>query len=221
MNRINWIIIFPHFPEASAGDCGGDLTAGADRGNGIGQRRFYPEADRRSSPGRFFSLAGHSRTRARGPVYPFAVVGQPRIGPGDIQRLSETARWLLTSMGALAKVLRIRADRTRFINDLELRVQHGCKRELLPLVQIPQIGRHRARMLFRYGFKSLPHLREADPVALLNVPGIGPELIERIKRYAESDGSPDLAEEPPEMVLPEPEQDKLAIQKTLSEFLDS
>jgi helicase len=142
------------------------------------------------------------------------------IGPGDIQRLTENARWLLFSMKELAKVLRIRTDRRRLLNDLELRVMHGCKRELLPLVKIPQIGRMRARALFRSGFTSLKLLTDADPIELVKVPGIGPDLIEHIKQYLQGDQPPEVDEFIPEREISETLPDKPVTQKTLSEFLE-
>jgi helicase len=142
------------------------------------------------------------------------------IGPGDIQRLTESARWLLFSMKELAKVLRIRANRRHLLNELEIRVTHGCKRELLPLVKIPQIGRMRARALVRSGFTSLKLLADADPIELVKVPGIGPDLVDHIKRYLQGDQPPEQGEVIPEHEISAPLPDKLVIQKTLSEFLE-
>jgi len=142
------------------------------------------------------------------------------IGPGDIQRLTENARWLLFSMKELAKVLRIRIDRIRLLDELELRVWNGCKRELLPLVKIPQIGRMRARALFRAGYTSVKLLAEADPVDLVKVPGIGPELIDHIKQYLQEDQPRELEEFVSEREISEPLPEKSVTQKTLSEFLE-
>lgn len=141
------------------------------------------------------------------------------IGPGDIQRLTETARWLLFSMNELARVLRIRAARRRLIKELELRVWYGCKRELLPLVKIPQIGRIRARALFRHGFTTIKHLQDADPNTLLKISGIGRELMEHIKHYVTGNMVLKQGTISQEREIPEPKRRKVSTQKTLGEFL--
>ena len=142
------------------------------------------------------------------------------IGPGDIQRLTDSARWLLFSMRELAKILKIKVNQINLINDLELQVWHGCKQELLPLVKIPQIGRQRARILFRYGFKSPKHLREADPASIQKLPGFGPELVDIIKRFVESDKTPDSDNIPLNRDISEPTPEIVPVQRTLSEFLE-
>ena len=142
------------------------------------------------------------------------------IGPGDIQRLTETARWLLFSMSELAKVLRLGAARRRLIKELELRVWYGCKQELLPLVKIPQIGRIRARALFRHGFASIKHLQDVDPNTLMKISGIGRELVEHIKHYVTGNMVLDQGAVSQEREIPAPKREKVSTQKTLGEFLN-
>ncbi|MFX0202429.1 MAG: helix-hairpin-helix domain-containing protein, partial [Candidatus Hodarchaeota archaeon] len=142
------------------------------------------------------------------------------IGPGDIQRLTETARWLLFSMSELAKVLRLGAAWRHLIKELELRVWYGCKRELLPLVKIPQIGRIRARALFRHGFTSIKHLQDVDQNSLLKISGIGRELVEHIKHYVTGNMMLDQGDISQEREIPEQKRGKVSTQKTLGEFLN-
>jgi helicase len=48
------------------------------------------------------------------------------------------------------------------INNLRVRVKHGVKKELLPLIKYKGIGRVRARTLFVSGMKTTKELRKAN-----------------------------------------------------------
>lgn len=56
--------------------------------------------------------------------------------------------------------------------------------DLVELLMIPKVGRAKARALFASGYKSLRDIAKADPEALSQVPGIGPELARNIVWYA-------------------------------------
>ena len=102
------------------------------------------------------------------------------VEPGDLYRMVETAEWLLYSTYELAKLFGFK-DFLPKIGELRLRVKHGVKPELLPLVSIPGIGRIRARILYNSGYKSLESLKHASLTELTRIPGIGQKLALKIK----------------------------------------
>jgi len=67
-----------------------------------------------------------------------------------------------------------------------LRVEYGCKEELLNLVKLRGIGRVRARILYKHGFKSLAMLRKASIETLARLPGIGINIAKQIKEQVEA-----------------------------------
>ena len=65
------------------------------------------------------------------------------------------------------------------IRKLRVRVKHGVREELLPLVRLKGIGRARARMLFNSGFRSLDSLRKAPLESIERV--VGPSAARKVK----------------------------------------
>ncbi len=104
------------------------------------------------------------------------------VGPGDIYSLTQTAEWLLYAASELAKVEGM-LEHFRRLAILRERVRHGVREELLELVRIKGVGRVRARLLYRHGFRSLEDLRRATLEQLVAVPGIGVEVARRIKEF--------------------------------------
>jgi helicase len=77
---------------------------------------------------------------------------------------------------------------------MELRVQHGVRREVLPLIRLRGIGRVRARRLFNNGIDSIEALRAAGPERVGNILGSG--IAARI--FEQLDGGGGEIEEPAE-----------------------
>ena len=68
---------------------------------------------------------------------------------------------------------------------LQQRVRHGCKPDLLNLVNIRHVGRQRARELAAMGLrepKDVLHMSAKQRESLLNLRGWGPLLLEKIDR---------------------------------------
>ncbi|AEH24478.1 ATP-dependent DNA helicase [Pyrococcus yayanosii] len=101
------------------------------------------------------------------------------IEPGDLHRLVELADWLVYSMAEVARVLGME-NSAKYLRDLQLRVRHGVREELLPLVKLPMIGRKRARALYNAGFKTLEDIAKARPEDIKKVEGIGPKVLEAL-----------------------------------------
>jgi len=101
------------------------------------------------------------------------------VGPGDIHGIVQTVHWLLHAMREFSRMYYF--DAVSFLTGLGLRVEYGCKKELLTLVELKGIGRVRARQLYHNGYKSLDSLRKASIEQLSTVPTIGPGIASQIK----------------------------------------
>jgi len=105
------------------------------------------------------------------------------IEPGDFHRLLETADWLLYS---LIEIYRLYSNlQLDYLRRLHVRVRNGVREELLELVQLPGIGRKRARALYNAGFRSVNDVARAKVADLLSVEGIGLRIVENIKKALE------------------------------------
>jgi len=103
------------------------------------------------------------------------------IGSGDLLRIVETADWLLYATEEIAKIIK-RDDLISEIWKIRQRVKHGVREELLELVRLKGIGRIRARILYKYGFKTIFDLQKATVKELLSLPLIGPEIVKNVKK---------------------------------------
>ncbi|HIH97615.1 MAG TPA: DEAD/DEAH box helicase [Thermoplasmata archaeon] len=103
------------------------------------------------------------------------------IGPGDIHAEVELAQWLLYALREIARLLYI-GELMLPLTNLNIRIRNGCKAELLPLIQLEQIGRVRGRALYNAGFRTLNSLRKAPEESLARIPTIGKEIARTIKR---------------------------------------
>lgn len=106
------------------------------------------------------------------------IVKKFNVGPGDIRNKVETAEWITYSMLELARLFR--CPYCRRIEELVTRIRYGVKRELLSLIQLEQIGRVRARALYKAGFHRLEDLRGIPIGRLATIPTIGPKIAEGI-----------------------------------------
>jgi len=99
---------------------------------------------------------------------------------GDLYRLVESAVWLLYSARELAPFFGHKEIVPK-LGQLEVRVRHGVKPELLELVSLRGIGRVRARNLYNNGFRTIQTLRRSSVSDLTRVPGVGSKLATKIK----------------------------------------
>jgi helicase len=93
------------------------------------------------------------------------------IGPGDIYALNDTIHWLIHASGRLARMFR--QSYVNPLQDFELCLKHGVKRELIPLVRIRNIGRVRARRLYNNGFTSPERILSAGEDRIIPILGHG------------------------------------------------
>ena len=112
------------------------------------------------------------------------------VGPGDIHNTVETVKWLLYATREFARMYNFEC--LHDVSDLMLRVQYGCKKELLNLVSLKGIGRVRARSLFSEGFKTINDLRGLPLNRLAQVRTIGEGVAKNIlQQIGESDKGED------------------------------
>jgi len=105
------------------------------------------------------------------------------IGPGDVFRLTESTQWLLYAAQSIAEVYQFK-KLSHFLESLKIRVRYGIKEELLELASLKGIGRIRARILFRHGYKKLSDLNKASEDELGKIRGIGLALAKDILKQA-------------------------------------
>lgn len=109
------------------------------------------------------------------------LINQFKIGSGDLLRLVDTQKWLIYACRELARIFRYRTV-VPDLEELELRIRYGVRRELTDLVELQGIGRVRARFLFRAGYISKNRIRDAPLGELAAIPTIGAQIAQSIKQ---------------------------------------
>ncbi len=101
------------------------------------------------------------------------------VGPGDIHSKVEVAEWLLHAMREMARIFDF--DAVPELTKLIMRMRYGCREQLLNLVELRNVGRVRARALYKAGFRSVNDLRKASIARLQEIPHIGVETATSIR----------------------------------------
>jgi helicase len=101
-----------------------------------------------------------------------------KLQPGILRSKLERADWLLYACIELEKCMDLK-DHFLPLTHLRNRVKYGIRAELLPLVQLRNIGRVRARNLFRRGIKGIGALKQASLQELSNI--LGPRVALNVK----------------------------------------
>ncbi len=104
------------------------------------------------------------------------------VGPGDIYNAVQGIGWLLHASGRLARL--VAPEHHDAVEETTLRVRHGIRRELIPLVRVKGIGRVRARRLFNNGITGPEILATADPSVIGHI--VGGKTAESIIRAAKA-----------------------------------
>ena len=104
-----------------------------------------------------------------------------RMAPGLLRIKLDVAEWLTYSCAELAPYVKVGNpnDLKLAFQRLQIRLKHGVKEELLPLVSIKGIGRVRARKLFNAGIKTPNAVRNADMKKLGEL--LGDKIAKRVK----------------------------------------
>ncbi len=90
--------------------------------------------------------------------------------PGELSAKLDTADWLLYAAEELSRILKLKELITEIIK-LRLRLKYGVKEELLTLLKLKNIGRVRARALFKNKIKDISDVKSADITKLVQILG--------------------------------------------------
>lgn len=107
------------------------------------------------------------------------ILEEYRVAPGEMRNRLDTADWLIYSMQELG-LLSGHKDILGEVRKLRVRMKYGIKEELLPLVRLDQVGRARARRLFKSNLKTLEDLRRVPMESLSKL--VGAKVAASIKR---------------------------------------
>ena len=121
-----------------------------------------------------------------------------QVGPGDVRTRLDNGAWMLHAFQELARAMR--PDWMRPLTDLSLRLEHGVKEQLLPLVRLRGVGRIRARTLWGAGFHKPADLKGVPVARLSALPGFGETLAKDLLRQV--GGDPDAEAPEPKAAPP-------------------
>ena len=92
------------------------------------------------------------------------------VRPGEIRAKLTIIDWLVYGSNELARMLSLK-DVLKELVKLRLRLKHGAKEELLPLLRFEGIGRVRARKLFDNSIKDIKGVKKAKLIDLSQIVG--------------------------------------------------
>ncbi|RJQ17195.1 hypothetical protein C4573_04030 [Candidatus Woesearchaeota archaeon] len=101
------------------------------------------------------------------------------VRPGEIFAKLERADWLVYSAQELVRMMKFHQVRTDLAK-LRIRLKYGVKEELLVLLRLKNIGRVRARVLYRNNITSLEDIKKADLAVLTRL--LGKSIAEDVKK---------------------------------------
>jgi len=90
------------------------------------------------------------------------------IRPGEVRSKLLTADWLLYACSEICRLLDLNEAQSQ-VNKTRLRIKHGIKEELIPLVKLRGIGRYRARLLWSAGWKKPSDIKKSSPAKLATI----------------------------------------------------
>lgn len=106
------------------------------------------------------------------------------VRPGELRRRLDIADWLAYSASELARILKFHHHISP-LQKTRQRLKYGAKEELLPLLKFRNIGRVRARTLYRNKIRSAGDIKEADATTLTEL--LGPKTAKKLKKQVGQD----------------------------------
>jgi helicase len=92
------------------------------------------------------------------------------VRPGEIASKKDIADWLLYSLEEISRLLKLH-PLIKEIAKLRFRLKYGAKEELIPLLQLKNIGRVRARIMFKNNIKDIADVKKVDITTLAQLIG--------------------------------------------------
>ena len=108
------------------------------------------------------------------------------VRPGELRAKLSIADWLLYATEELARLLQFQ-HLLREIRKTRFRLKYGIKEELMPLVKLKNIGRVRARVLFRNKIRDIGEVKKADFMKLAQL--LGKNIAVDVKKQVGQDFS--------------------------------
>ncbi|MEM0473461.1 MAG: DEAD/DEAH box helicase [Candidatus Aenigmatarchaeota archaeon] len=112
------------------------------------------------------------------------ILNKRGVTPGELRTRLTNADWLLYSLSELALLLGFK-ESIKDLRKLRIRVKHGIKEELIPLIRLQGVGRVRARKLYSHNLKTLEDLRNVDIIVLSRI--VGNSIASSIKKQLGED----------------------------------
>jgi helicase len=102
--------------------------------------------------------------------------------PGILHTKVYIAEWISYAVSELSKILNKDLITKKAIK-MQKRIKDGIKEELLLLIELPNIGRARARKLFINNIKTISDIKNVEPQLLINILGlkVAQKLLEHLK----------------------------------------
>ncbi len=107
------------------------------------------------------------------------ILDKYRVTPGELYARLRDMDWLLYAASELARLIGEKRHIAPLLK-LRVRVKHGVKEELIPLVRFEGIGRVRARLLYNNGIRDAGDIRKASLERLSGL--LGRKIAEKLKR---------------------------------------
>jgi len=105
------------------------------------------------------------------------------VYPGEVHTNLYVLEWLSYAAARIARYLGLEPVYAR-LNELEDRIRHGVRHDLLDLVKIKGVGRVIARNLYSAGFRTHEEVAKADLTRLKRIPGVGSRRATKLKEAA-------------------------------------
>lgn len=115
------------------------------------------------------------------------------VRPGEIKAKIDIADWLLYASEELSRLMKMHSLKP-VLSKLRLRLKHGAKEELLPLLRLKGIGKVRARKLFENKVKDLKGLQDIDITSLVSL--IGKAMAINVKKQVGQEFDPQKIQVP-------------------------
>jgi helicase len=90
--------------------------------------------------------------------------------PGELRSKLSIADWLLYASEEISRILHFQSLNKEIVK-LRLRLKHGVREELLPLIKIKGVGRVRARKLYYNRIKDVGDVKNSDLMKLTQILG--------------------------------------------------
>jgi len=116
------------------------------------------------------------------------ILENQNVTPGELNSKLDRADWLLYSCFELSKIQGFREVSNKILR-LRIRMKNGIKEELLPLIKLKNVGRARARKLFKNKIRDLGDVKKID-VSILGAI-LGDKLALDIKKQVGQELSPE------------------------------